>query len=98
MRRRKPRGVDPKLTKAMAAVTEDYVKFLHEEEPDCKAFNARHTAAKTALTHLEQLMRMTGVSEEEVQAEAGKYHDMLGEVRQEIDATPEEAEDAGEAL
>lgn len=97
MRRRKPRGVDPKLTAARAKVTEEYVNFLHEQEPDTKAFSARHTAAKTALTHLEQLMRVTGTSDEEVQAGIDKYHDMLGDVRQEIGATPEEDEDAGEA-
>lgn len=97
MRRRKPRGVASKLKGAVAVVTEDYVNFLHQEEPDIKAFNARHTAAKTALTHLEQLMRVTGTSDEEVQAGIDKYHDMLGDVRQEIGATPEEDEDAGEA-
>ena len=97
MRRRKPRGVDSKLKGAVALVTEDSVNFLHQEEPDTKAFSARHTAAKTALTHLEQLMRVTGASDEEVQTGIDKYHDMLGDVRQEIGATPEEDADAGEA-
>lgn len=97
MRRRKPRGVVPKLKEAVAVVTEDYVNFLHEPDPDPKAFNARHTAAKTALTHLDQLMRMTGTSDDEVEAEVGKYQDMLGDTRQEIGALPEEEDDAGEA-
>lgn len=98
MRRRKPRAGDAKLAEAVPVVTENYMKFLRDTELDAesdpKLFAARHSAAKTALSHIEQLRKLVGVDEEDsagnpVQAE-------LGAARQEIEREGSPEDDTGE--
>ena len=62
MRRRRPRANTPNLAEALPNVTESYMKFVADSDHDAdpKAFAARHSAAKTALAHLEQLMKLAG--------------------------------------
>ncbi|MEI6160258.1 MAG: hypothetical protein WCP77_10515 [Roseococcus sp.] len=66
MRRRKPRGGGTKLAEALPSVTEAYIKFVAESDHDAdpKAFAARHSAAKTALSHIEQLLKLSSDDEE----------------------------------
>jgi hypothetical protein len=96
MKRRKPRTADPKLADALPSVTQSYMKFVADTEHDAdpKAFAARHSAAKTALAHIEQLMKLTEPGEEEGALAAIA----LGEARQEIGDQQEEtsADDTGE--
>jgi len=98
MRRRKPRAGDAKLAEAVPVVTQNYMKFLRDTELDAesdpKLFAARHSAAKTALSHIEQLRKLAGVDEEEggtdpIQAE-------LGAARQEIEREGSPEDDTGE--
>lgn len=85
MKRRKPRAEQKKLAEALPVVTEEYVNFVHdahaERESDPKLFTARHSAAKTALSHIEQLMKLAGTSEEEAAQ-------LLGGAASEADSTP----------
>jgi hypothetical protein len=98
MRRRRSRVADAKLADALPSVTESYMKFVADTEHDAdpKAFAARHSAAKTALAHIEQLMKLTdpgeGAEGEDPAATA------LGAARQEMDDEEQEtrADDTGE--
>lgn len=100
MRRRKPArpATEPELGPAVAKVMAEYMGFLdapHEEDgTDPKAFGARHTAAKTALSHIEQLLKLSGAPEDEAAEKLGACRAMLGDVRQEIGDLPgDEAEE-----
>ncbi|UPY36611.1 hypothetical protein [Sediminicoccus sp. KRV36] len=99
MRRRKPRVADGKLADALPSVTEAYMKFVADTEHDAdpKAFAARHSAAKTALAHIEQLMKLAGPGEDEAGMDAAGF--ALGEARQEIQDEEQEtsADDTGES-
>jgi hypothetical protein len=91
--------VDQKLADAVPTVTENYINFLRDthadHETDPKLFAARHSAAKTALSHIEQLMKLAGTSEEEAERLLGSSASELDIARQEIEQeTPED--DAGE--
>ena len=88
-RRRTGRQVDEQLASALPTVTEAYVNFVQdaraERESDPKLFAARHTAAKTALSHIEQLMKVAGMSEEEATQHLNAATSPLSEARQEIE-------------
>lgn len=62
MSRRKAKGFGIKLADTVSEVAADYLGFLRagrgEEMEDAKAFAARHAAAKAALAHLEQLIKL----------------------------------------
>lgn len=62
MSRRKTKGFGIKLADTVSEVAADYLGFLRagrgEEMEDAKAFAARHAAAKAALAHLEQLIKL----------------------------------------
>lgn len=92
MRRRKPRTPSLHLAEALPHVAGSYRRFVAGavDEGDTKAFNAHHTAAKTALSHLEQLMKLAGEGEDVTTDPAALA---LGEARQEIDEEQEVPED-----
>ena len=98
MRRRKPRQPSVNLAEALPSVAESYKRFVADpvDEADPKAFAAHHTAAKTALSHLEQLMKLA--NEEADAAGADPAALALGEARQEMDHEEQEtpADDPGE--
>jgi hypothetical protein len=98
MRRRKPRGGVVNLAEALPTVMESYMKFVADSEHDVdpKAFAARHSAAKTALSHLDQLMKLAGEEADAAAGDAGAL--ALGEARQEMDDEEQEtpADDTGE--
>jgi hypothetical protein len=106
MRRRRPRGATPQLADALPSVTEAYIKFVAESDHDAdpKAFAARHSAAKTALAHIEQLLKLSGENEEEggqdpaALALGAAREEMAGAAREETDDEEEEtlADDRGE--
>lgn len=95
MRRRKPAlpATEPGLGPAKAKVMAEYIGFLEtspiEEGADPKSFGARHAAAKTALSHLEQLMKLSGDGQDEASRKRDDYQALLGEMRQDISAEPE---------
>lgn len=66
----------------------DYMGFLRasrvEGEADPKAFGARHAAAKSALGHIEQLLKLSGASEDEAAQALDECRAALGEARREI--------------
>jgi hypothetical protein len=70
LRRRRTSSVAQGLAAAVGQVLGEYWGFLRRtdaagvpEEP--KEFGARHTAARTALAHLEHLLKLTGEQPEE---------------------------------
>jgi hypothetical protein len=95
MRRRKPRGWAKDLEIALPLVAQHYLRFVQEteHEADSKAFIARQTAAKTALSHLEQLAKMAG---EEIAPAVDSALQALDAARQEMDAEETPADDPGE--
>jgi hypothetical protein len=107
MRRRKPRSGANKLAEALPSVTEAYIKFVAESDHDAdpKAFAARHSAAKTALSHIEQLLKLSSDDAEEAGLDPAAIalgaarEEMDGEARQEIGDEEEETptDDPGEA-
>lgn len=98
MRRRKPRGGVVHLAEALPSVAQSYMRFVADptDEADPKAFAARHSAAKTALSHLEQLMKLAGEGAEEATGDPAAL--ALGAARQEMDDEEQEtpADDTGE--
>lgn len=75
--RRKPSMADADFAIAQRLILDDYNRFLtalpraEEDAADPKAFAARHTSARTALAHLEQLQRLVcggGAGDEEAAA------------------------------
>ncbi|WPB84577.1 hypothetical protein [Sediminicoccus rosea] len=95
MRPRKPRGWTTDLETALPLVARHYLRFVQdtEHEADSKAFAARQTAAKTALSHLEQLMRVAGGGGETAVDSALQA---LDAARQEMDEEETPADDPGE--
>lgn len=95
MRRRKSRPWVKDLETAMPLVARCYLRFVQdtEHEADSKAFGARQNAAKTALSHLEQLMKLAAIGGE---ATAGAAGDALDAARQEMDEEETPSHDAGE--
>lgn len=97
MRRRKPRAQDLKLADLVPEVRADYAAFLRlsrGEEEDAKAFGARHAAAKAALAHLEQLIKIAGASEEA--ADAGPCEGLLSDMRRQMNQEEQEMPDDDE--
>ncbi len=76
MRKRRPPTLDEAQVAAAArGILDDYQRFLASapadgEAGDSKAFAARHAAARSALAHLDQLMKLAGESLEEEDAAA----------------------------
>jgi hypothetical protein len=95
LRRRKPArpATEPDLGLALAKVTEEYLAFLRaaDDEVDSKAFGAKHAAAKTALSHIEQLRKFSGEAGDETARKLDEYQALLGEMRRDMSAEPEEA-------
>jgi hypothetical protein len=89
----------------VAEVTADYLAFLRNGRPDepedAKAFAARHAAAKAALSHIEQIIKLAAGPPEETATETDT---LLHEARREMGRddrtaereTPEEPEGNGE--
>lgn len=101
MRRRRKPSVTVRLEDAVAEVTADYLNFLRasraEEPEDAKAFAARHAAAKAALSHIEQIIKL---AETPVAGAEGDTESLLHELRHQMDQdreTGEEASRDGEA-
>lgn len=92
MRRGKPPGVAAELSSALAQVKADYLDFLRaaDDEVDSKAFGAKHAAAKTALSHIEQLMKLSGDAGGDAAERLAEYHALLGDIRRDMSAEPEE--------
>ena len=88
MRTRRTPGFDPaQLAAAVQTILDDYRRFLAEGEAgDPKAFAARHAAARSALAHLDQLMKFAGDTEEEDSAAT----DCIAEARQALATLPDE--------
>lgn len=104
MRRRRPSGVPIKLDAAVAEVTADYLAFLRnartDEPEDAKAFAARHAAAKSALSHIEQIIKLASGNEEEVAGRQLDTDSLLHQAREQIihdNETQEDSEGDGEA-
>lgn len=93
MRRRKPRTPSLHLAEALPHVAGSYRRFVAGavDEGDTKAFNAHHTAAKTALSHLEQLIKLAVEGEDASAVDPAAL--ALGEARQEMDEEQETPED-----
>ncbi len=68
------------------------MRFLRaaEGEVDAKAFGARHAAAKTALSHIEQLLDLSGEAGDEAARRLGEYQALLGDIRRDMSTEPEE--------
>lgn len=98
MRRRKPHETTINLAEALPKVAQSYLTFVSDEahEADPKAFAARHMAAKTALSHLEQLLKLTAGREGAAAGDPAAI--ALDEARQEIDEEQREmaTDDTGE--
>lgn len=102
MRRPKAGGAAGDLASALAQVKADYLDFLRaaDDEVDAKAFGAKHAAAKTALSHIEQLMKLSGDVGGETARRLAEYHALLGDIRRDMSAEPEEetrADDDGDS-
>jgi NAD-dependent oxidoreductase involved in siderophore biosynthesis len=95
VRRRQPRGWAKDLEIALPLVARHYLRFVQdtEHEADSKAFIARQTAAKTALSHLELLSRMAGG---EAAPSVDSALQALDAARHEMDAEETPADDPGE--
>ena len=98
MKRRKPRTPPLNLAEALPHVAGSYRRFVAGmvDEADTKAFTAHHTAAKTALSHLEQLMKLAGESPDQAATDTADL--ALGAARREMDDEEQEtpADDPGE--
>lgn len=94
MRRRKPArpATEPDLGAALAEVMAEYMRFLRaaEGEVDAKAFGARHAAAKAALSHIEQLRKLSGEAGDEAARKLEEYQELLGEMRRDMGVEQEE--------
>lgn len=98
--RREPMVRGPDLRRAMDVVAESYLDFLGcGPEPgtgdDAKAFAAHHAACKTALAHLDALVKLAR-SMGAAPAEAEEAQVMLLEAREALSQFDEEDQDASE--
>jgi hypothetical protein len=97
--RRKSRGFGIKLADTVSEVAADYLGFLRagrgEEMEDAKAFAARHAAAKAALAHLEQLIKLAASCDAEAAERLCGCEASLAEARALMpeEAATEERED-----
>lgn len=98
MKRRRPRPASVNLAEALPSVAESYMRFVADpaDDADPKAFAAHHSAAKTALSHLEQLMKLANEDADAAAADPAAM--ALGEARQEMHDEEREAaaDDTGE--
>ena len=83
---------------AAALLFRDYRNFVGicAEEPDdavIKAFASRHTAGRTALAHIDQLLKLAAETGDEAQQQA--VSDVLAEWRSIMPQLPEEENDGG---
>ncbi|MBL6459171.1 hypothetical protein JMJ55_28005 [Belnapia sp. T6] len=83
---------------AAALILADYRGFVarYAEEPEdavTKAFSARHTAGRTALAHLEQLVKLAAEAGDEAQRKA--VGEVLAEWRRLMPPMQEEEDAAG---
>lgn len=94
MRRRRKPALPVRLEDAVAEVTADYLAFLRaprpEEPEDAKAFAARHAAAKTALSHIEQIIKL---AETPAEATEPDTETLLHEARHQMDQDRKTGED-----
>lgn len=61
------------LAPLLSGLIESYLNFLREPFPDDdKQFSARHCAGKTALSHMEQLLKLTSLTENRGFGEGGQ--------------------------
>ncbi|MFC0407873.1 hypothetical protein [Roseomonas elaeocarpi] len=88
----------PELGRVAQRVVRDYEAFVAAGPPtagpeDAKAFASWHAAAKTALAHLEQLLKLlrTAASPDPVVDEAER---LLSQARSEIEEAGDDDEDA----
>ncbi len=101
MSRRKTKAFGVKLADTVAEVAADYLGFLRagrgEEMEDAKAFAARHAAAKAALAHLEQLIKLAASCDAEAAERLCGSEASLAEARALMpgEATTEETADGG---
>jgi hypothetical protein len=93
-----------KLSDAVAEVTADYLGFLRasrtQEPEDAKTFAARHAAAKAALAHIEQILKLASGSEEEAAERLTDAQALLAQARRELgegkpEGRPDEDGEAG---
>jgi len=89
----------PELGRVAQRVVRDYEAFVTAGPPaagpeDPKAFASWHAAAKTALAHLEQLLKLlrTAASPDAAEGEAER---LLSRARSEIEEAQDDDEDAG---
>jgi len=94
VRRRRPVPKPVKLDDAVAEVTADYLAFLRNARPgepeDAKTFAARHAAAKTALSHIEQIIKLAAAPTEDATTETDS---LLHEARHQMGQDRESAEE-----
>ena len=80
--------------RAIAKVKADYEAFLQRPAPgaheDAKAFTAHHAAARSALAHLEHLMKLH--PDQKGTALGDETSALMEQVRQSMQATPQEEE------
>jgi hypothetical protein len=102
MKRRRPSSLDEaQVAEATRGILDDYRRFLASapqdgEAGDSKAFAARHAAARSALAHLEQLLKLAGDNQDE--DAAAVTQDCIAEARQALATlSDEESTTDGEA-
>ena len=89
-------GKEPEFGQAFDVVLADYMDFLRRsreaDESNCdpKTFAARHAAGKTALSHIEQIMKLSGDDGDEAAKKLNEYQALLGDMRRDMSAEPEE--------
>lgn len=97
MKRRKKDGAsasanESEFEQALEAVLADYMDFLRrsreadESNGDPKPFAARHAAGKTALSHIEQIMKLKGDHGDEATKKLNEYQALLGDMRRDMNA------------
>lgn len=83
-----------RLEDAVAEVTADYLAFLRSPRPDepedAKAFAARHAAAKTALSHIEQIIKLADAPADAAETDT---ENLLHEARHQMDQDRDTGED-----
>ena len=93
MRPQKRAATLPELRAALTLTVAEYMRFLREGAADSKEFGARHTAAKAALAHIDQLMKLSG-EDDGVARQLIEHQLLIGEMRQEM--SEETQDDDGE--
>lgn len=81
---------------AVRVVVEDYLRFLLDEDGGteaAKAFMARHAAARSALAHVDALLKLVGAQEREDDFRDGLV--LLGQAREALAPTVEDEAEEG---